>query len=185
MEGIRRYRAIQFGVPALVALSVVGYMGSRYVMYQDRPRSHYAEIEGAAQYIRENTNQDRDVVFVLSKTWSSELAYYSQRKTRMHVELDEDSLSDERFSALQLALRDAGMRVGAVVVAAPVPETLLTRALNAFTPPGLTPPAPARLPLSRERYSGWPIEPGNPSWQAGLVYVIPYAPSGSEALSAP
>jgi 4-amino-4-deoxy-L-arabinose transferase-like glycosyltransferase len=176
-EVLRRLPWAVFILPAFLALLVVGYMRSGYMSMQDRSPSRYSAFLEVARFVEANTDPRRDALLVLGQDWSSEFAYYTRRKTRMHPTTDLESLTDPRFIEMCDKLRESGMRFGAIAAPWPVPDATSSYLLQQFTPAGAPTPSATRFPLSRDPYSAWPVNPGNPGVTSGTILVIPTAAS--------
>ena len=176
VEGIRRFWFLQFALPAFLLVVVIGYTQSGYMAQQERSPARYAEFMEVANYLKSETDPDRDVLLVLGQDWTSEFAYYTGRKVRMQRLTDIDSLTSEQFEGFRKALDAAGMRVGAIALSTPVSDQVRQHLLAAFMPQDSPAPTAVPFPLSRDRLSAWPQDPRIPQWTSGVVYLIPPAP---------
>jgi hypothetical protein len=176
VEGIRRFWFLQFALPAFLLVVVIGYTQSGYMAQQERSPARYAEFMEVANYLKSETDPDRDVLLVLGQDWTSEFAYYTGRKVRMQRLTDIDSLTSEQFEGFRKALDAAGMRIGAIALSTPVSDQVRQHLLASFVPQGSQAPTAVPFPLSRDRLSAWPQDPRIPQWTSGVVYLIPPAP---------
>ncbi|MFT5449217.1 MAG: hypothetical protein ACI9DC_004406 [Gammaproteobacteria bacterium] len=100
-------------IPVLVVLLGIGYSHTGY--YRQQQGVAHTDVLRITDYLRANTAIDKDVILFVGYPATSAFAYYAQRKVRMFDAVTIESFNDPRFLRFEHNVRDAGMRVRAVV----------------------------------------------------------------------